>query len=155
MQKTNVMRLLDQKKIDYQVYTYDSKIILNGVEAANLIHKPTGQLFKTLVTISKSNQYYVFMVPVDKHLDLKKAANFVLEKDLSMLPNKQLLPVTGYIHGGCSPIGMKKLFGTTIDKSCQLFDTIIFSGGKIGYQVEMKIEDLKKIIPIKIGNIIE
>ena len=110
-------------------------------------------VFKTLVTVSKSRDYYVFMVPVEKELDLKKAAGVVGEKKIEMLKSKDLLPLTGYVHGGCSPIGMKKFFRTTIDKSAEQFETIMFSGGKIGYQVEVALEDLKKIIRFELRDI--
>ena len=117
--------------------------------------KNTDHLFKTLVTVGKSNQHYVFMIPVEKELDLKKAAKVVKEKSVEMVKSKDLLALTGYIHGGCSPIGMKKLFTTVIHNTAELYETIIFSGGKIGYQVEMKLEDLKKIMAIKVEDIVE
>ena len=111
------------------------------------------QTFKTLVTVAKSGEHYVFMVPVAEELDLKKAAAAVGEKAVSMLKSKELLPLTGYVHGGCSPVGMKKLFTTTIDETAQLFDTIIFSGGRIGCQVELAPSDLEKVIPLHYADI--
>lgn len=111
------------------------------------------QVFKTLVTVSKSHKYYVFMLPVDKELDLKKAAAAVGEKAVDMLKSKELLPLTGYVHGGCSPIGMKKVFPTVIDASAQNFDAIIFSAGKIGYQVETSLTDLSRVVKFSLAEI--
>ncbi|MCR5422995.1 MAG: Cys-tRNA(Pro) deacylase [Bacilli bacterium] len=142
MEKTNVMRLLDAKKIEYKAYEYD-KNETDGMNVAKLVGKDENQVFKTLVTRSNNNKYYVFCIPVNKSLDLKKAASSVKVKSIEMIKQKELLPLTGYIHGGCSPIGMKKTFETTIDASCMNFDTICVSAGKVGYQVEIKVEDLK------------
>ena len=147
--KTNVMRMLDKLKINYKHYTYADTDAVSGVEVASVLGQNPSQVFKTLVTVSKSKKYYVFMIPVAEELDLKKAAHAVGEKAVDMLKSKELLPLTGYIHGGCSPIGMKKFFQTTIDKSAENLDTIIFSAGKIGYQVEMTLDDLKKVISIQ------
>ncbi len=144
--KTNVMRMLDKLKINYKHYTYADTDAISGVEVANALNQNPAQVFKTLVTVSKSKKYYVFMIPVAEELDLKKAACAVGEKAIDMLKSKELLPLTGYIHGGCSPIGMKKFFTTTIDKSAENFQTIIFSAGKIGYQVELSLENLSKVI---------
>ncbi len=151
--KTNVMRMLDKHKIKYKHYCYADTDAISGLEVAAALNQDPKQVFKTLVTVSKSKTYYVFMIPVEKELDLKKAAHSVDEKSIEMLKSKELLPLTGYIHGGCSPIGMKKYFTTTIDKSAQDFDTIIFSAGKIGYQVEMSLEDLEKIIKFELADI--
>lgn len=145
--KTNVMRILDKKKITYQHFCYVNTGAISGLEVAAVLKQNPDQVFKTLVTISKSGKYYVFMIPVAKELDLKKAAQSVKEKSVEMLHLKDLLPVTGYVHGGCSPIGMKKQFDTVIDFSAENFDTIIFSAGKIGYQVELSLCDLQKIVP--------
>ena len=147
--KTNVMRMLDKLKINYKHYTYADTDAVSGVEVASVLGQNPSQVFKTLVTVSKSKKYYVFMIPVAEELDLKKAAHAVGEKAVDMLKSKELLPLTGYIHGGCSPIGMKKFFTTTIDKSAENFQTIIFSAGKIGYQVELSLDDLKKVISIQ------
>ncbi len=144
--KTNVMRILDKAKIDYKHYSYADTDAISGVEVATALNQNPEQVFKTLVTTSKSGNHYVFMIPVEKELDLKKAASAVGEKSVEMLKLKELLPLTGYVHGGCSPIGMKKQFKTVIDSSAKNFETIIFSAGKIGYQVELKPEDLSKII---------
>lgn len=140
--KTNVMRILDQKKIPYTSHYYGDSEAISGVEVAAVLNQNPDHVFKTLVTVGVSKSNYVFVVPVEKELDLKKAAAAVSEKSIAMIKSKDLLPLTGYIHGGCSPIGMKKQFKTVIDSSATEFDTIIFSGGKIGYQVELPLEEL-------------
>lgn len=145
-EKTNVMRLLEQKKIDHKSYNYVDTGVVSGMEVAEVLGQNPDQVFKTLVTVGKSKEHYVFVIPVNRELDLKKAAHSVKEKNIEMLKSKELLPLTGYIHGGCSPIGMKKTFCTVIDKSAEQFETIVFSGGKIGYQVEMRLADLGKVI---------
>ncbi len=144
--KTNVMRILDRFKIEYKHYTYADTDAISGIEVATVLGQNPKQVFKTLVTVAKSKKYYVFMLPVAHELDLKKAAHAVGEKSVEMLKSKELLPLTGYIHGGCSPIGMKKPFPTVIDSTAQNFDTIIFSAGKIGYQVELNPNELSKIL---------
>lgn len=145
-EKTNVMRILDQKKISYTSHCYADTDAVSGVEVAAVLNEDPSQVFKTLVTVGASKNYYVFMIPVHKELDLKKAAKAVGEKSIDMIKAKELLPLTGYIHGGCSPIGMKKQFRTVIDSSAKDFDRIFFSGGKIGYQVETSLEELKKVL---------
>lgn len=152
--KTNVMRLLDGKKIPYISHNYVESGAIGGMEVAEALHEDPDRMFKTLVTVSKSNANYVFLVPVAAELDLKKAANAAGEKKIEMLKAKDLLGLTGYVHGGCSPIGMKKVFPTVIDRSAEQYETIFFSGGKIGYQVEMKLDDLKKIIRFKLEDIV-
>lgn len=147
-EKTNVMRILDQKKVSYQPHCYVGTGALSGAEIARSLGEDPARVFKTLVTVSKSGKYYVFMIPVEEELDLKKAAASVKEKAISMIPQKQLLPLTGYIHGGCSPIGMKKFFPTTIHETASSYDKILFSAGKIGYQVELSLEDLQKVVPV-------
>lgn len=154
-EKTNVMRILDQKKILYEAHFYDSTEAISGTEVAEVLGQNPKQVFKTLVTVGASKRNYVFVVPVWAELHLKKAAKAVGEKSVEMIKSKELLPLTGYIHGGCSPIGMKKFFTTTIHETAKEFDTIIFSGGKIGCQVEMKVEDLAKVIPFQIQDICE
>lgn len=154
MEKTNVMRILDQKKINYKSYSYVDTDAVSGVEVAEALGQDPNQLFKTLVTVSNTNYYFVFVIPSNKELDLKKAAKSVGVKSVSMLKQKDLLPLTGYVHGGCSPIGMKKSFLTTFDSSCENFETIIFSAGKIGYQVEVNVKDLSNVIRMQIDNII-
>lgn len=145
-EKTNVMRILDQKKIKHQTHSYVGTGAISGTEVAEALGQDPKCVFKTLVTIGKSKSNYVFVIPVEKELDLKKAAKTVGEKSIEMIKSKELLPLTGYIHGGCSPIGMKKFFKTVIDISAEKCETIIFSAGKIGYQVEMSLEDLSKVI---------
>lgn len=153
--KTNVMRLLEQKKIPYQMHDYTQSGAIAGEDVARVLGENPDEVFKTLVTIGKSKQNYVFLVPVNKELNLKKAASAVGEKSIEMIKSKELLPLTGYIHGGCSPIGMKKLFRTVLHKSAEECDTIIFSGGKIGFQVEVSLENLKKVIPFELNDICE
>ncbi len=152
-EKTNVMRMLDKHKINYKHYTYVNTDAISGAEVASVLHQNPEQVFKTLVTTGKTGKYYVFMIPVEKELNLKKAAAAVNEKSIEMLKSKELLPLTGYIHGGCSPIGMKKFFTTIIDESAADFDTIIFSAGKIGYQVEVSLGELAEIIKFELKNI--
>lgn len=155
MEKTNVMRILDQKKIKYQAYSYPCREALSGMEIAEVLQKNADMVFKTLVTVSSNKKNYVFVVPANRELDLKKAAKAVGEKKIEMLKAKELLPLTGYIHGGCSPIGMKKFFKTTFDKSAEDFDTIVFSAGKIGCQVEMSLKELEKVINFKTAELTE
>lgn len=153
--KTNVMRELDKLKIKYNHYCYANTDAISGLEVAAVLNQNPDKVFKTLVTVGKSKKNYVFMLPVAKELNLKKAAKSVGEKSVEMLKSKELLPLTGYIHGGCSPIGMKKFFVTTIDESAQNFDTIIFSAGKIGYQVELSLSELAKVIRFTLADITE
>ena len=152
-EKTNVGRILDQKKIEYGCYSYELDASLTGSQIARIVGVDPERMFKTLVTTSHSKQNYVFVVPVDKELDLKKAAKAVNEKSIEMVKMKDLLALTGYVHGGCSPIGMKKFFPTVIDSSAQKFDKIIFSAGKVGHQVEVSPTDLKKVIEFKFEDI--
>lgn len=154
-EKTNVMRILDQKKIEYKSYSYLQTGAVNGMEVAQALDEDPGMVFKTLVTVGKSKTNYVFVVPVNKELNLKKAAHSVGEKSIEMIKQKELLPLTGYVHGGCSPIGMKKQFSTTIDRSAENYGRIIFSAGKIGYQVEVSLEDLEKVIRYQLDEITE
>ncbi|MBE6552373.1 MAG: Cys-tRNA(Pro) deacylase [Ruminococcaceae bacterium] len=144
--KTNVMRILDQKKISYNAYSYEKTEEMDGEGVAAAIGKPPERVFKTLVTVGASKSNYVFVIPVNRELDLKKAATAVGEKNIEMIKSKELLPLTGYIHGGCSPIGMKKFFRTTIDKSAENYEEILFSAGRVGRQVEVKLCDLEKVI---------
>lgn len=148
-EKTNAMRLLDGKKIQYNIHDYTESGAIAGEDVAAVLGEDPAQVFKTLVTIGKSKQYYVFIVPVTGELDLKKAAKAVGEKSIEMIKSKELLPLTGYVHGGCSPIGMKKVFPTVIDKSAEDFEKIFFSAGKIGLQIEIAVEDISKIIRVK------
>ena len=146
--KTNVMRVLDKAKIDYSFRKYEPIASLTGGEIARLLGEEPEKVFKTLVTVSKSKEHYVFMLPVEKELDLKKAARAAGEKNIEMIAQKELLSLTGYVHGGCSPIGMKKQFKTFIDESARQFDTIMFSAGKVGYQVEIATADAERLIPL-------
>ena len=139
MSKTNVMRLLEQNKIDYTPHEWEK---IDEVATTN------APIYKTLVTYGKSGDNYVFVVPVERELDLKKAAKAINEKSIHMLKEKDLEPLTGYVHGGCSPIGMKKQFDTVFDESALNDETILFSAGKVGFSVEMDPNDIKDIIPV-------
>ncbi len=152
--KTNAMRLLDEAKVEYEVIDYTDKNFTNGEEIASYLNQDPSVVFKTLITVGKSKEHYVFVIPVNKELNLKKAAKSVGEKNIEMVKSKELLPLTGYIHGGCSPIGMKKFFKTTFDISILNKDKIYFSGGKIGYQVKLKVEDISKVIEINFDELI-
>ena len=151
-EKTNVMRLLDQKKIPYKEFYYNGEG-LSGEQIAEVLNEPVERVFKTLVTVSKSGKNYVFMVPVAEELDLKRAAKAVSEKSIDMIKSKELLPLTGYIHGGCSPIGMKKSFPTVIDETANNFDKIFFSAGRVGAQVEVSVKDLQKAVRLTFESI--
>ena len=153
-EKTNVMRILEQKKIKYTAHSYINTDAVSGVDVAAALNENPDKVFKTLVTVAKSGKNYVFVIPVAKELDLKKAARAVGEKSIDMLKSKELLPLTGYIHGGCSPIGMKKQFVTVFDKSAENIETIIVSAGKIGYQIELAPKDLIEIVGAKTAEII-
>ena len=154
-EKTNAMRELEQKKIVFKTHSYVNTSAISGMEVASVLNEDPNYVFKTLVTIGKSGNHFVFLVPVNKELNLKKAAKTVGEKSISMVKQAELLPLTGYIHGGCSPVGMKKLFKTVIDESASSYDKIIFSGGKIGYQIETTLSELKKAVPFILGDISE
>ena len=145
-EKTNVIRILDKNKIKYNSYTYECENAISGIEVAKLLNMDEAKVFKTLVCTSKSKQNYVFVIPVAEELDLKKAANAVGEKSVQMVKFNDLLPLTGYVHGGCSPIGMKKFFKTLIHISAKEQELIVFSAGKIGHQAEMSLDELKKVI---------
>jgi len=148
--KTNVMRILDSLKLTYKAYQYSTDGAISGVEVAQILGFPMEQVFKTLVTVAKSKKYYVFMIPVAEELNLKKAAQAADEKAIEMIKSKELLPLTGYVHGGCSPIGMKKPFPIFLDASATKKETILFSAGKIGFQVEMSVTSLQKAAPVTI-----
>ncbi len=145
-EKTNVMRKLTQLKLPFKEHYYEG--VVSGSDVADTMGENHDKVFKTLVTVGKSGQHFVFMIPVDEELDLKKAASAAGEKSVAMIKSKELLPLTGYIHGGCSPIGMKKQFKTFIHQTADSFDTIYFSGGRVGSQVEMSPSDLKKAVPV-------
>jgi len=140
--KTNVMRVLDAKKISYESHTYEPDATLTGEEIAAILNEDSAKVFKTLVTQGKSNTYYVFVVPVKEELDLKKAAKAAGEKSIDMIKQKELLPLTGYVHGGCSPIGMKKQFKTFIHETAPTYEKIYVSAGRVGAQIELSPDDL-------------
>ena len=151
-EKTNAMRQLERKKLEYRVHTYEGGA-LSGTQVASALGQPAERVFKTLVTVGKTGQHYVFMVPVARELHLKKAAAAVGEKSVAMIAQKELLPLTGYVHGGCSPIGMKKQFPTVIDASVPEDGTIFFSGGKIGLQIETTLQALRQTVPLELRDI--
>ena len=152
--KTNVMRILDGKKIPYEMHTYEADPTLSGEEIANILGENPDCVFKTLVTQGKSGQYYVFVVPVKCELDLKKAAKEAGEKSISMIKQKDLLPLTGYVHGGCSPIGMKKTFPTFIHETAESYEKIFVSAGRVGAQIELSPHDLVTVANAKYAKII-
>lgn len=152
-EKTNVMRTLEQKKIPYTPHEYPMEGMIDGVSVAQYLHQNPERLFKTLVTRGATGGYYVFDIPAAETLDLKKAARAVGEKSIAMLPQKELLPLTGYVHGGCSPIGMKKQFPTVLHETAQLFDTIFVSAGKIGAQVEVAPSDLLTLLGASMADV--
>jgi len=141
-EKTNVMRVLEAKKMVYVPHTYQPDSSLSGEQIAEILGEKPERVFKTLVTQGKSGQHYVFVIPVEAELDLKKAAKAAGEKSIAMIPQKELLPLTGYVHGGCSPIGMKKAFPTFLHASAERAESICVSAGKVGFQVELKPADL-------------
>ena len=145
-EKTNALRQFDKQKLPYACRSYDPEET-RGEEVARLLGLDPASVFKTLVTVGASRRNYVFMIPVCRELDLKKAAKAAGEKSVQMLPAKELLPLTGYVHGGCSPVGMKKLFKTFIDASAEPFATIAFSAGRRGLQVQTGLASLAKLIP--------
>ena len=152
-EKTNVMRVLDGKKISYESHSYEPDATLTGEEIAGILKEDPGKVFKTLVTQGKSGAYYVFVVPVCCELDLKRAAGAAGEKSVEMILQKELLPLTGYVHGGCSPLGMKKQFRTIIDRSAEDKETIMFSAGRIGQQIETSPNELKKALDFEYGDL--
>jgi len=152
--KTNVMRVLDSKKTVYTGHSYEQDPTLTGEDIARILGEDPERVFKTLVTAGKSGQYYVFVVPVGEELDLKKAAKAAGEKSIAMIKQKELLPLTGYVHGGCSPIGMKKQFQTFIHESALAGGKIFVSGGKVGFQIELAPEDLIKVAGCKTADIV-
>ena len=153
--KTNVIRLLEQQNIDYKEHDYFGSDVSSGTDVARKMGNNPDQQFKTLVTRGKSNEVYVFVIPVNEELDLKKAARSVDEKSISMIKEKELLPLTGYVHGGCSPIGMKKTFKTVLHSSAEQFDTIIFSAGKVGVSVEISTDDLMRLFDGHIADVVK
>lgn len=152
MEKTNVMRILEQKKIKYNSYEYDNTIT-DGIKVAETLNEDPNKVFKTLVTTYSLNKYAVFVIPVNKILDTKKAAKTINSKYVEMIKQKELLPLTGYIHGGCSPIGMKKLFITIIDSTCLEHASIYVSAGCVGKQIEINPNDIIKLINAKVSDL--
>ncbi len=155
MERTNALRQIQQLKLPHREYQFETETARSGTEVAALLDLDPARVFKTLVTTGKSGQHYVFMLPVAAELDLKKAARAVGEKSVAMLRSKDLLPLTGYVHGGCSPIGMKKQFPTAIHETARNFETICFSAGRIGIQVELAPDDLARLIPLQYADLIQ
>ena len=153
-EKTNVMRLLDGKKIAYEIHTYTPDATMSGEEIAGILGEDASRAFKTLVTVGKSGQHYVFVIPVNGELDLKKAAKAAGEKSIAMIKQKELLPLTGYVHGGCSPIGMKKQFPTFIHESAAGFEKMFVSAGKVGFQIGIAPDDLIKASGSRLADVI-
>jgi len=153
-EKTNVMRVLDGKKITYESHKYEPDATMTGEEIAGILGEDPAKVFKTLVTRGKSGAYYVFVVPVKEELDLKKAAKASGEKAVSMIKQKELLPLTGYVHGGCSPIGMKKQFPTFIHETASGFDKVFVSAGKVGFQIELAPDDLISVAGCQLADIV-
>lgn len=151
--KTNAMRILDKNKIPYQVNTYECEEFIDGVHVADMMGQSYDQSFKTLVTVGKSGEHYVFALPIDRELDLKKAARAVGEKSVEMIHVKDINQITGYIRGGCTPIGMKKNYVTVLHNSILALDAVIISGGRIGSQIQLKPDDLIRVINAKVEDI--
>lgn len=154
VEKTNAMRLLDAAGVSYVHRVYDAPCALSGVEVASVLGQDPDRVFKTLVAQGKSGEHYVFMVPVAMELDLKKAASATGEKSIAMVKSRDLLDLTGYVHGGCSPLGMKRRFATFIDETALLFeDAIMCSGGRVGDQIELSLPDLLRVSGAEIADI--
>ncbi len=145
-EKTNVMRVLEQRGVPYTPHAYPADGPIDAVSVAGLLGQDPERVFKTLVAQGASGAYYVFDIPAADSLDLKKAAKAVGEKSVSMLPQKQLLPLTGYVHGGCSPVGMARQFPTFFAEEVVLVDTMICSAGKVGHHVQVRPEDLIRLV---------
>ena len=153
VEKTNAVRALEAAGIDFSMLTFETDVAKSGLEVARILGQDPDQVFKTLVTQGKSGSHYVFMVPVEASLDLRKAAAAVGEKNVEMIASRGLLPLTGYVHGGCSPLGMKKQFPTVIDETAQLFDRIMCSGGRIGFQICIAPDDLQRMVGASFADI--
>ena len=154
-EKTNAMRLLDRNHIAYETHSYECDDFIDGIHIADKMGQAYETSYKTLVTIAKSKKYYVFAIPVDQEIDLKKAAKVVGEKAIEMLPVKEINQVTGYIRGGCTPLGMKKLYPTVIQEEAQQHEKIIVSGGKLGSQIELAPLDLAKVVNAQFADVIK
>ena len=146
MKKTNAMRILEGENINFEIIEYSTKDGIGGVDVAEKLGEDKNRVFKTLVTEAKDGEHYVFVVPVSSELDLKKAAKASDSKKTEMIPQKKLLPLTGYVHGGCSPVGMKKSFKTFIDSSAEDLDYFYVSGGKVGMQIKVNPKELISVI---------
>ena len=151
--KTNVMRVLDSKKIEYKSHSYEADATLTGEQIAGILGEDVSLVFKTLVTVGKTGEHYVFVVPVAEELDLKKAAKAAGEKSIEMIKQKELLPLTGYVHGGCSPVGMKKQFKTFVHSSAEALDEMFVSAGRVGAQVELNVKDLQSVVRFEFADI--
>lgn len=151
--KTNAMRILDKNRIPYQVNTYECEEFIDGIHIADMLGQSYDQSFKTLVTVGKSGEHYVFAIPIDRELDLKKAAKAVGEKSVEMIHVKDINQITGYIRGGCTPIGMKKNYVTVLHSSIRTLDEVIISGGRIGSQIQMKPDDLIRVTNARVEDI--
>ncbi|MGI6257114.1 MAG: Cys-tRNA(Pro) deacylase [Anaerovoracaceae bacterium] len=152
-EKTNAVRILEQQGLSFETHNYADSGAVSGVEVAAALGQDPGRLYKTLVTVGKSGTHYVFLVPASGELEPKKAARAVGEKSIQMVKGKELLPLTGYVHGGCSPVGMKKQFQTIIDQSGQAHSSIFISGGKIGHQIQISLDELAKAVPFRLADI--
>ena len=153
IEKTNVMRILDQQGIPYQSHCYEGSGAVSGAEVAAVLGQDPARVFKTLVTVGRSGRHYVFVIPVLQELNLRLAAAAAGEKSIEMVKSKELLPLTGYIHGGCSPVGMKKPFPTFLEETAVLWDSILVSAGKIGWQVELAPDQLEKLVPFQYASL--
>ena len=153
--KTNAMRILEREGVPHTVHIYDPDLGIDGVSVARQLGQDPQAVFKTLVTQGKSRQFFVFVIPVNATLSLKRSAQACGEKSVEMIPQKLLLPTTGYVHGGCSPVGMKKLFPTFIDETAQLFDTICVSAGKVGAQAELPPDELCRVTGAKYAQLMD
>ena len=153
--KTNALRILDAAKVKYELMSLNlpEPVAVNARQVAEILGRHAEVVFKTLVTIGKSREHYVFVVPGAAELDLRKAAKAVGEKSIELIHAKELLPLTGYVHGGCSPVGMKKFFKTVIDNSAANYETIIVSAGRIGLHIEISLEELRKVIDFSLADI--
>lgn len=152
--KTNAVRILDKNKIPYELITYECDEFVDGLHTAELTGAPVEQSYKTLVMQGKSRQYYVFVVPIAAEVDLKAAARAVSEKSIEMIHVKDLTAITGYVRGGCSPLGMKKQFPTVIDATAEAFDEIYVSGGRVGTTIRVGTQDLAKVVRATFADVI-
>lgn len=152
--KTNAMRILESLKVPFEHYTYECDEFVDAIQIADMLHLPYEKVYKTLVTVGNSKNYFVFVIPIAEELDLKKAAKAVGEKSVEMIHVKDINAITGYIRGGCTAVGMKKQYATRIDSSAKELPTIVVSGGRIGSQIELKPEDLAKAARAEFAEII-